>query len=144
MLIPWGTGGLWALPANSEVDRTAFAVTSEHVEEPLLSSNGPQKVSPVMPGNEYAESQHMHFAFLSLSHLEHSIQEPSEVACEDAATRGPFLLHALDLGPGHCLISLDFWLLFFVCAVGALSILFGIPVSSHATHLPCITSHVSS
>lgn len=43
-----------------------------------------------------------------------------EDASEDIATRGPFLLHALELGPGHCLISLDFWLLFFVCAIGAL------------------------
>ncbi len=47
------------------------------------------------------------------------VQEVGETESEEDAARAPFALHALELGPGHCLISLDFWLLFFVCAVGA-------------------------
>lgn len=48
-----------------------------------------------------------------------SPQEVPDSEREEDVARAPFALHALELGPVHCLISLDFWLLFFICAVGA-------------------------
>lgn len=60
-----------------------------------------------------------------------------QVEEEYESHRTPFVLHDMELGPLHCLVSLDFWLLFFVCAVG-LSLCFGSALASQASTIKCI------
>ena len=57
--------------------------------------------------------------------------------------RPPFLLHDDELGPMHCLISFDFWLLFIACALGNLPSSPASLVFMHVLIIVCVLRSVA-
>ncbi|KAK9836313.1 hypothetical protein WJX81_004629 [Elliptochloris bilobata] len=99
-LVPWGTGGLWAVPAGELSPRDAAAPDEAAAEEAARLRREGQEVA-----DGEAERPLLREADSTAE------QGKGQGKCAEAEPEP-------DLTPLQCLRCLDFWLLFFACTIG--------------------------